>query len=93
MMKRSILSPVVLGMALVAGAALAGQKDIVDTAVAAGSFKALVAAVKAAGLVDALKGEGPLPCSPPTMKRSPSCRRVRSRTCSSPKTRTSWCRS
>jgi transforming growth factor-beta-induced protein len=34
-------------------------KDIVDTAVAAGSFNTLVAAVQAAGLVDALKGEGP----------------------------------
>ncbi|MEM8997299.1 MAG: fasciclin domain-containing protein [Acidobacteriota bacterium] len=33
--------------------------DIVDTAVAAGSFETLVAAVKAAGLVDTLKGEGP----------------------------------
>jgi hypothetical protein len=35
------------------------QKDVVDTAVSAGSFKTLVAAVKAAGLVDTLKGEGP----------------------------------
>ncbi len=33
--------------------------DIVDTAVAAGSFKTLVAAVQAAGLVDTLKGAGP----------------------------------
>lgn len=33
--------------------------DIVDTAVAAGSFNTLVAAVTAAGLVDTLKGEGP----------------------------------
>jgi uncharacterized surface protein with fasciclin (FAS1) repeats len=33
--------------------------DIVDTAVAAGDFETLVAAVQAAGLVDALKGEGP----------------------------------
>jgi uncharacterized surface protein with fasciclin (FAS1) repeats len=37
-----------------------GNKDIVDTAVAAGQFKTLVAAVKAAGLVEALKGKGPL---------------------------------
>jgi uncharacterized surface protein with fasciclin (FAS1) repeats len=35
------------------------KKDIVDTAVAAGSFKTLVAAVQAGGLVDALKGDGP----------------------------------
>lgn len=33
--------------------------DIVDTAVAAGAFKTLVAAVTAAGLVDTLKGDGP----------------------------------
>ena len=38
----------------------AGPSDIVDTAVAAGQFKTLVAAVKAAGLVEPLKGEGPL---------------------------------
>jgi uncharacterized surface protein with fasciclin (FAS1) repeats len=36
------------------------QKDIVDTAVGAGSFNTLVAAVKAADLVDTLKGKGPL---------------------------------
>lgn len=33
--------------------------DIIDTAIAAGSFSTLVAAVQAAGLVDTLKGEGP----------------------------------
>ena len=42
------------------------SKDIVDTAVAAGSFDTLVAAVKAAGLVDALKGDGPLTVFAPT---------------------------
>ena len=41
-------------------------KDIVDTAVAAGSFGTLVAAVKAAGLVDTLKGEGPFTVFAPT---------------------------
>ena len=35
------------------------KHDIVDTAVAAGSFKTLVAAVTAAGLVETLKGAGP----------------------------------
>lgn len=35
------------------------QADIVDTAVAAGSFNTLVAAIQAAGLVDTLKGDGP----------------------------------
>jgi uncharacterized surface protein with fasciclin (FAS1) repeats len=42
------------------------QADIVDTAVAAGSFQTLVAAVKAAGLVDVLKGDGPYTVFAPT---------------------------
>ena len=42
------------------------SKDIVDTAVASGSFNTLVAAVQAAGLVDALKAEGPLTVFAPT---------------------------
>ena len=37
----------------------ARSSDIVDTALAAGSFKTLAAALEAAGLVEALKGEGP----------------------------------
>ncbi|HEY9740050.1 MAG TPA: fasciclin domain-containing protein [Coleofasciculaceae cyanobacterium] len=40
--------------------------DIVDTAVKAGSFNTLVAAVKAAGLVDTLKGAGPFTVFAPT---------------------------
>jgi uncharacterized surface protein with fasciclin (FAS1) repeats len=40
--------------------------DIVDTAVAAGAFTTLVAAVEAAGLVDTLKGEGPFTVFAPT---------------------------
>ncbi|MGC1439408.1 MAG: fasciclin domain-containing protein, partial [Burkholderiaceae bacterium] len=40
--------------------------DIVDTAVSAGSFNTLVTAVKAAGLVDTLKGEGPFTVFAPT---------------------------
>jgi uncharacterized surface protein with fasciclin (FAS1) repeats len=40
--------------------------DIVDTAIAAGTFKTLVAAVQAAGLVDTLKGEGPFTVFAPT---------------------------
>ncbi|MGI9523757.1 MAG: fasciclin domain-containing protein [Hyphomicrobiaceae bacterium] len=43
-----------------------GKKDIVDTAVKAGSFNTLVAAVKAAGLVDTLKGKGPFTVFAPT---------------------------
>ena len=45
---------------------VAAPKDIVDTAVAAGGFTTLVAAVQAAGLVDALKGEGPFTVFAPT---------------------------
>ena len=48
-----------------AAPALAAEKDIVDTAVAA-KFKTLVAAVKAADLVDTLKGEGPFTVFAPT---------------------------
>ena len=44
----------------------AESPDIVDTAVAAGSFNTLVAAVKAAGLVDTLKGDGPFTVFAPT---------------------------
>jgi transforming growth factor-beta-induced protein len=44
----------------------ASAKDIVDTAVGAGSFKTLVAAVKAAGLADTLKGKGPFTVFAPT---------------------------
>lgn len=58
-------------LALTAAAAFAtpsfaADKDIVDTAVAAGSFTTLVAAVQAAGLVDTLKGEGPFTVFAPT---------------------------
>ena len=42
------------------------DKDIVDTAVAAGSFKTLAAALQAAGLVDTLKGAGPFTVFAPT---------------------------
>ena len=42
------------------------QADIVDTAVSAGSFKTLVAAAKAAGLVETLKGKGPYTVLAPT---------------------------
>jgi uncharacterized surface protein with fasciclin (FAS1) repeats len=54
--------------ALIATPAFADKhaKDIVDTAVEAGSFTTLVAAVEAAGLVDTLKGEGPFTVFAPT---------------------------
>ena len=44
----------------------ANAKDIVDTAVSAGSFKTLAAALQAAGLVDTLKGTGPFTVFAPT---------------------------
>jgi uncharacterized surface protein with fasciclin (FAS1) repeats len=43
-----------------------GQKNIVQTAVAAGQFKTLVALVKQAGLAGALSGPGPLTVFAPT---------------------------
>ena len=42
------------------------EKDIVDTAVAAGKFKTLATAVQAAGLIDTLKGKGPFTVFAPT---------------------------
>jgi uncharacterized surface protein with fasciclin (FAS1) repeats len=63
---RNLMNPgiraILAGAAMVAtllGPTLARAADIVDTAVAAGSFKTLVTAVKAAGLVKTLKGKGP----------------------------------
>ena len=49
-----------------AGSYEMSKPDIVDTAVEAGSFNTLVAAIKAAGLVDTLKGEGPYTVFAPT---------------------------
>ena len=64
-LRGTFLVYVLLGMAVSTGAFAGGHKaapaqpDIVDTAVAAGSFTTLVAAIQAAGLVDTLKGKGP----------------------------------
>ena len=44
----------------------APKADVVDTAIAAGSFQTLVKAVQAAGLVETLKGEGPFTVFAPT---------------------------
>jgi uncharacterized surface protein with fasciclin (FAS1) repeats len=57
--------PVVHSVAAAVAAAPA-KADIVDTAVAAGSFKTLAAALTAAGLVDTLKGPGPFTVFAPT---------------------------
>lgn len=55
-----------LTVASVTPARAAADKDIVDTAIAAGSFKTLVTAIQAAGLADTLKGEGPFTVFAPT---------------------------
>lgn len=61
-MKKTLIASV-----LALGAAVSVQaKDIVDTAVGAGSFKTLATALTAAGLVDTLKGKGPFTVFAPT---------------------------
>ncbi|MDX1577154.1 MAG: fasciclin domain-containing protein [Gemmatimonadota bacterium] len=62
---RGILSIATLGLFATFGG-VAAQDDIVDTAVEAGNFQTLVAAVQAAGLVDVLKGDGPFTVFAPT---------------------------
>ena len=63
----------------------APKKDIVDTAVEAGSFKTLVTAVKAAGLVDTLKGDDLLQCLLLQTKPLPSYPAVLSNPFSNPR--------
>jgi len=53
-------------LSLSSNANAGSKKDIVDTAVAAGDFKTLAAALQAAGLVDTLKGAGPFTVFAPT---------------------------
>ena len=67
-MKRTILALAalfVLPAFVMAAETATAEKTIVETAIA-GKFNTLVAAVKAAGLVDALNGEGPLTVFAPT---------------------------
>jgi len=56
----------VVGLAIGSTFARATNQDIVDTAVGAGQFKTLAAALQAAGLVDTLKGPGPFTVFAPT---------------------------
>jgi uncharacterized surface protein with fasciclin (FAS1) repeats len=67
---KRIYATICIAMAIVlsAGSSAFAQspKDIVDTAVAAGDFKTLAAALQAAGLVDTLKGPGPFTVFAPT---------------------------
>ncbi len=60
------MKKIFIAAALAASAFASHAADIVDTAVGAGNFKTLVAAVKAAGLVDTLKGKGPFTVFAPT---------------------------
>jgi uncharacterized surface protein with fasciclin (FAS1) repeats len=60
------MKKMLIATALAVSAMTAQAKDIVDTAVAAGSFKTLAAALQAAGLVDTLKGKGPFTVFAPT---------------------------
>lgn len=66
--RRAFARPVVAVMlaGTLAIAAPAKAADIVDTAAKAGSFNTLITAAKAAGLVDTLKGRGPLTVFAPT---------------------------
>lgn len=65
MFRRTLLAAFA-ALPLAFGAVSAKAADIVDTAVSAGNFNTLVAAVQAAGLVDTLKGEGPFTVFAPT---------------------------
>ena len=64
MLRKGVVAVVVLALSSLP--ALAADKDIVDTAVAAGNFKTLVEAVQTAGLVETLKGPGPFTVFAPT---------------------------
>jgi uncharacterized surface protein with fasciclin (FAS1) repeats len=74
--RRTLITSLGMGLfiyALAGPSAFAGQHgmkqggmDVVDTAVAAGSFSTLVTAIKAAGLVETLKGDGPFTVFAPT---------------------------
>ena len=60
------MKKLLLVSALALCAATVQAKDIVDTAVAAGSFKTLATALTAAGLIDTLTGKGPFAVFAPT---------------------------
>jgi uncharacterized surface protein with fasciclin (FAS1) repeats len=62
-----IMKKILIASVVAFGLTLSVQaKDLVDTAVAAGSFKTLATALTAAGLVDTLKGKGPFTVFAPT---------------------------
>ena len=65
-MKRTLASMLVGSILAISSLTAFAAKDIVDTAVAAGNFKTLVVALKAADLVNTLKGKGPYTVFAPT---------------------------
>ena len=66
MFRRAVLALTLAAPLAIAAPAFAQDKDIVDTAAANKDFSTLVSAVKAAGLVDTLKGKGPFTVFAPT---------------------------
>ena len=66
MTKLAIAAVAAVGLTMGALGARAAERDIVDTAVAAGQFETLAAALGAAGLVETLKGPGPFTVFAPT---------------------------
>ena len=65
-MKRTLVSILVGSILAISSLTAFAAKDIVDTAVAAGNFKTLAVALKAADLVNTLKGKGPYTVFAPT---------------------------
>jgi len=63
---RTTLTVAAVSIAVSMGSIAAKASDIVDTAASAGQFNTLIAAAKAAGLVDVLKSDGPLTVFAPT---------------------------
>jgi len=64
LLRTAATTAAIIGLTL--NAASASDKDIVDTAVSAGQFETLAAALQAAGLVETLKGDGPFTVFAPT---------------------------
>src|SRR5690606_1775599 len=64
--RSALMKKLFIATALSLAALSAQAKDIVDTAVGAGKFNTLAAALTAAGLVDTLKGKGPFTVFAPT---------------------------
>ncbi len=66
MLRKFYISTIAAAAMATSAFAMTGEKDIVDTAVEAGNFTTLAAALDAAGLVETLKGEGPFTVFAPT---------------------------